>query len=129
VFGGLALAVGAAFAAGGAEGGGVAATFRGEVADLPDQKLWRIDPHADYGPFTTAVRGRINLERVRRHWEDILRVVASIHTGTVRAHDVIRMLSRDATRSSSVRPSPATAGSARPCTCCVPPMTSTTARP
>ncbi len=32
---------------------------------------------------------------MRRNWEDILRVTASIHTGAVRAHDVIRMLSRD----------------------------------
>jgi len=30
-----------------------------------------------------------------RHWEDILRVVASIYTGTVRAYDVVRMLQRD----------------------------------
>ncbi|WP_456318583.1 Tn3 family transposase [Halosaccharopolyspora lacisalsi] len=65
------------------------------LADLPDQKLWRVDTKADYGPFSTAARGRIDLDRVRRHWEDILRVVASIHTGAVRAHDVIRMLSRD----------------------------------
>ncbi|GAA1027187.1 hypothetical protein GCM10009565_48180 [Amycolatopsis albidoflavus] len=35
------------------------------------------------------------MERIARHWEDILRVIASIHTGAVRAHDVIRMLSRD----------------------------------
>ena len=70
-------------------------TYAPQLADLPDQKLWRIDTKADYGPFSTAARGRIDLERVRRHWEDILRVTASIHTGAVRAHDVIRMLSRD----------------------------------
>ena len=70
-------------------------TYAPQLADLPDQKLWRIDTRADYGPFTTAARGRIDLDRIRRHWEDILRVVASIHTGAVRAHDVIRMLSRD----------------------------------
>jgi hypothetical protein len=32
---------------------------------------------------------------VARHWEDTLRVIASIHTGAVREHDVIRMPSRD----------------------------------
>jgi TnpA family transposase len=32
---------------------------------------------------------------VRRHWDDILRVVASIHTGAVAAYDVMRTLSRD----------------------------------
>ncbi len=70
-------------------------TYAPQLADLPDQKLWRIDTKADYGPFATAARGRIDLDRVRRNWEDILRVTASIHTGAVRAHDVIRMLSRD----------------------------------
>ncbi|WSN54595.1 transposase [Streptomyces sp. NBC_01005] len=29
------------------------------------------------------------------HWEDVLRIIGSIHTGAVRAYDVIRMLSRD----------------------------------
>jgi TnpA family transposase len=45
--------------------------------------------------LNTAARGRIDLDRVRRHWEDILRVIASIYTGTVRAYDVVRMLQRD----------------------------------
>ncbi|MCG0284830.1 transposase [Streptomyces sp. PSAA01] len=31
-------------------------------------------------------------------WEDILRIIGSIHTGAVRAHDVIRLLSRDGRR-------------------------------
>ncbi|WP_206061813.1 Tn3 family transposase [Nonomuraea basaltis] len=66
-----------------------------QLADLPDQKMWRIDARADYGPFTDAARGRIDLGRIERHWEDILRIIGSIHTGAVRAHDVIRMLSRD----------------------------------
>ena len=33
--------------------------------------------------------------RIERHWEDVLRIVGSIHTGAVRAYDVIRMLSRE----------------------------------
>ena len=66
-----------------------------QLADLPDQKLWRVDPHAAYGPFDTIARGRLNLGKVRLHWQDILRVAGSIHTGAVRAHDVIRMISRD----------------------------------
>jgi hypothetical protein len=66
-----------------------------QLADLPDQKMWRIDRTADYGAFTDAARGRVDLERIERHWEDILRIIGSIHTGAVRAYDVIRMLSRD----------------------------------
>ncbi|MFE5843842.1 Tn3 family transposase [Streptomyces niveus] len=70
-------------------------TYAPQLADLPDQKMWRIDRAADYGAFQEAARGRVDLVRVERHWEDILRIIGSIHTGAVRAYDVIRMLSRD----------------------------------
>ncbi|MEV0402530.1 Tn3 family transposase [Actinoallomurus sp. NPDC050550] len=55
------------------------------------------DQASAYGSFpgTGFSRAEIDLQRITRHWEDILRVIASIHTGTVRAHEVIRMLSRD----------------------------------
>ncbi|MDT0544905.1 Tn3 family transposase [Streptomyces lonegramiae] len=66
-----------------------------QLADLPDQKMWRIDRTADYGAFQEAARGRVDLARIERWWEDILRIIGSIHTGAVRAYDVIRMLSRD----------------------------------
>ncbi|MEV6403992.1 Tn3 family transposase [Streptomyces bobili] len=66
-----------------------------QLADLPDQKMWRIDRTADYGAFQDAARGRVDLARIERQWEDILRIIGSIHTGAVRAYDVIRMLSRD----------------------------------
>lgn len=66
-----------------------------QLADLPDQKLWRIDRTGDYGAFNDAARGRVDLDRIERNWEDVLRIVGSIHTGAVRAYDVIRMLSRD----------------------------------
>ena len=66
--------------------------YRPALADLPDAKLWRIDPAADYGPLHATARGRVDLGRIRRHWPDILRVVASVHTGAVSAHDGIRVL-------------------------------------
>jgi len=60
-------------------------SYRPALADLADQKGWRIDPRADYGSLATFARGKIDLGKIRRHWEDILRAVASIYTGTVRA--------------------------------------------
>ncbi|MGH9224309.1 MAG: Tn3 family transposase [Acidimicrobiales bacterium] len=69
--------------------------YRPAPADLPDQRLWRIDARADYVPLNVAARGRIDRERIRRHWPDIVRVVASIYTGAIRAVDVVRMLQRD----------------------------------
>lgn len=71
--------------------------YRPQLADLPDAKLWRIDRASDYGRLDSTARGRIDLDRIRRHWPDILRVVVSIHTGAVSASDVLRILSRGGT--------------------------------
>jgi TnpA family transposase len=68
--------------------------YRPELADLPDQKLWRTNPSANYGPLDLAARGRIDLSRVTRHWPDIVRVIASVHSGQIRASDAMRMLQR-----------------------------------
>ena len=70
-------------------------SYRPALADLPDQKGWRVRGDADYGPLNTFARGKVDLAKIRRNWEDILRVVASIYTGTVRAYDVVTMLQRD----------------------------------
>jgi TnpA family transposase len=66
--------------------------YRPLLADLPETKLWRINPSADYGPLRQAARGKVDVDRIRQHWPDILRIVGSVHTGAVSAHDVIRML-------------------------------------
>jgi len=71
--------------------------YRPAPADLPDERLWRADPHADYGPLNVAARGRLDLDRCARHWPDMLRVVASVHTGEVLASQVMRVLQRDGT--------------------------------
>lgn len=69
--------------------------YRPQLANLPDQRLWRFDQHADYGPLNHAARGRIDTEKITTHWEDMCRVAVSIHSGEVSAHDVTRMISRD----------------------------------
>jgi TnpA family transposase len=69
--------------------------YRPVLADLPDTKLWRIDPTANYGPLNKTARGRIDIDKIDRYWPDILRVVASVHTREISAHDVIRVLQHD----------------------------------
>ncbi len=69
--------------------------YRPALADLPDQKLWRTDPDADYGALNDLARGRLDLGKVRTWWPDILRLVGSIYTGAVSSYDVVRMLQRD----------------------------------
>jgi hypothetical protein len=53
--------------------------YRPQLANLPDQRLWRIDPAADYGSLDRAARGRIDLHRITQHWEDMCGVAVSIH--------------------------------------------------
>jgi TnpA family transposase len=65
------------------------------LADMPDQRFWRIDPATDYGPLNPLARGRVDVAKVARHWPDLLRLAGSIHTGAVRPPDSIRVLSRD----------------------------------
>jgi TnpA family transposase len=69
--------------------------YRPVLADLPDAKLWRINASADYGTLDKTARGRVDLDKIRRHWPDILRVIASVHTREISAHDVIRILQHD----------------------------------
>ena len=71
--------------------------FAPRLADMPDQKLWRVDRRADYGALNPLARGRIDLEAIRRHWPDVLRLAGSLHTGAVRAYDTLRTLQRDGT--------------------------------
>jgi TnpA family transposase len=69
--------------------------YRPVLADLPDAKLWRISASADYGTLDKTARGRVDLDKIRRHWPDILRVIASVHAREISAHDVIRILLHD----------------------------------
>jgi hypothetical protein len=66
--------------------------FSPRPAGLPDQRFWCLDRNADYGPLNGLARNRINPELILAHWDDILRVLASLSTGTVRASELLRVL-------------------------------------
>ena len=66
--------------------------FSPRPAGLPDQRFWRLDRHADYGPLDRLARHRINIKLIIEQWDDILRVAGSLSTGTVRASELMRVL-------------------------------------
>ncbi len=61
----------------------------------PTRRAGGSAPTPTTGPLNTFARAGSTCAKIRRNWEDILRVVASIYTGTVRAYDVVTMLQRD----------------------------------
>jgi len=73
--------------------------FSPRIADLADQRFWRADPiggpPGDYGALNAIARHKVNVEKIRAHWPDMLRVTGSLLTNTVRSYDLIRMLAHD----------------------------------
>lgn len=92
--------------------------YRPALADLPDQKGWRPGDGADYGSLDTFARGKLDLGKVRRHWSEILRLIATIYTSKVSASDLVRALQRDGHPPPWPRRSPPTAASSKPSTSC-----------
>lgn len=66
--------------------------FSPRLADIGGTRFWRIDPQADYGVLDYIARHRVKLERIRRHWDDLLRVAGSLKIGTVSASELMRSL-------------------------------------
>ena len=91
--------------------------YRPALADIPDQKGWRISPSADYGPLSTFARGRIDLARVRaqlaRHPPRRGRRSTPARSAPTTWS---ACCSATATRPRSARPSRCTGGSPRRCT-------------
>ena len=58
--------------------------YRPALAAIPDQKGWRFDNSADYGGLNTFAQGKLDLGKVRRHWGEILRLIATIYTKGMR---------------------------------------------
>ncbi|WP_344948297.1 Tn3 family transposase [Sphaerisporangium flaviroseum] len=69
--------------------------FSPRIADLADTRLWRTNTRAVYGPLEHMSRHVVRLDKIRAHWGNMLRVAGSLTMGTVRAYDLIRMLSAD----------------------------------
>jgi TnpA family transposase len=68
--------------------------FSPRLADFGESRFWRMVPKADYGPLNGLARQRINLPRIARNWDDLLRVAGSLKMGTVGATELVRGLQR-----------------------------------
>ena len=66
--------------------------FAPRIRDLKDTKLYILKNKQDYPALDTMIGGTINIKHIRTHWDEILRLAASIKQGTVTASLMIRKL-------------------------------------
>jgi TnpA family transposase len=69
--------------------------FSPRLADIGGTRFWRVDPQADYGDLNALSRQRVKLDRVRSHWDDVLRLIGSLKLGLVPAMGIMRTLQVD----------------------------------
>ena len=66
--------------------------FCPRLRDFPDRKLACIEPVAAYKDLQPVLGRRIRADVIREHWDDILRLVASLQAGTVSPSAMLKRL-------------------------------------
>jgi TnpA family transposase len=66
--------------------------FAPRIPDLKSRRLYSFAKSSAYPTLEPLIAGRINVALIRTHWAEILRVAASIRTGTVTASLIMRQL-------------------------------------
>ena len=66
--------------------------FAPRIPDLKSRRLYSFAKPSAYPALEPLIAGRINVALIRAHWPEILRVAASIRTGTVTASLIMRQL-------------------------------------
>ena len=66
--------------------------FSPRIPDLKHRRLYSFGKPSDHPTLKPMIGGRINLALIRAHWKAILRIVASVRTGTVTASVIMRQL-------------------------------------
>jgi len=67
-------------------------TFAPRIRDLKDRRLYVFGRTSDYPALSGLIAGQVNVRRIEAHWEEILRLTASIKTGTVAASLILKKL-------------------------------------
>ena len=66
--------------------------FSPRLADLADKKLYRIDKQINYKNINSLITGKINVDLILRHWDELLRIAGSLKQGYVTASLLISKL-------------------------------------
>ncbi len=66
--------------------------FAPRIRNLPDKRLYTFRSLKQYGPLSGLIAGRVDVALIRRNWNEILRLAASIHEGKVSASLLVNKL-------------------------------------
>jgi TnpA family transposase len=66
--------------------------FSPRIADTGSARFWRIDSTADYSVLNDIAKHKASLKIIIKHWDDALRIAASLKLGYVSASELIRSL-------------------------------------
>lgn len=66
--------------------------FCPRLRDFPDRKLATLEPASAYKDLAPLLGRRIRTEVIREHWDEILRLVASLHAGTALPSAMLKRL-------------------------------------
>ncbi len=66
--------------------------FCPRLRDFPDRRLASFEPASRYGALQPVLGKRIKVEVIREHWDEILRLVASLQAGVVMPSTMLRKL-------------------------------------
>ncbi len=66
--------------------------FSPRLADVGGTRFWRLDAQADYGLLNPISAHRLSLQKIKPHWDDMLRLAGSLKLGRVPATGIMRTL-------------------------------------
>jgi TnpA family transposase len=67
-------------------------SFQPHLKDLADQKLYKIDPQADYGQLNCLFSSTIDLELIQEQWEQLIKIASAIKNRTIAPHIILERL-------------------------------------
>lgn len=77
--------------------------FCPRIKDLPEQRLWRLADATRYQHIEPVFAGKLRMPLIRDSWDEIIRLVASIKSGEVRASLIVSKVSAAARNSKLFR--------------------------
>lgn len=66
--------------------------FAPRICDLADKRMYTLHKKSQYPVLEPLIGGKIDVKKIKNHWEDILRLAVSVRRGTVTASLILRRL-------------------------------------